>query len=161
MNIVQPVSKLIAQDPKVVISIGTSMPTVKLINQFFEQGYFGTRFFGIDSTFLAKEILHYKGAPLRFTSSVPDPITSQIPLAQNYRKHLTQYFPDQDHSILSFAYYASAAILCTALMQSHMPLANSDIITHIESLKKSSIQGFQIDFDPSNRHVFGKKIWLI
>jgi ABC-type branched-subunit amino acid transport system substrate-binding protein len=161
MNIAKPADALMATDPRTIICIATSMPTVKLINNFFQNGFFGTTFLGIDSTFLVKDILRDQGSSIHYASAVPDPITSNIELAQNYRAQLAQYMKDPDYSILSFAYFTSATIMCHALKNSRKPLNNESIIAYLQSLKNTEIQGFPINFDPTNRYIFGNKVWLI
>lgn len=160
MDIATPVSKLIPYDPKVVICLSTSMPAIKVIDQFFQMGHFGTRFFGIDSTFLAKDIAASKGIGFYFTAPVPNPATSELALAKEYRAALTHYFPDDGYSTLAFSYYAGAAIVIKAL-QSITTITPATIIGEIESMKNTTVQGLPINFDTSNRHIFGNKIWLI
>jgi ABC-type branched-subunit amino acid transport system substrate-binding protein len=161
MDIARPTKKLIKEDPRVVISIGTHIPTEKMINQFFENGLFGTQFFGIDSTFLVKDILSSKGVKFSHTSLVPDPTTSQIELATQYRQDMATYFPQEDLSALSFEYYAATALLTTVMQNLREPLTQDAIIKQLETLKNTSILGFPVDFDPATRSVFSRKIWII
>jgi len=160
MNIESAATNLLKKDPRAVICIGTSMPTVKLINAFFENGFFGTQFLGIDSTFLVPELLRYKGASFKFVSAVPDPLKSSLPIAQEYRAAFSSYLDSTDYSTLSFSYFISTAIVCKALEQTTL-FSNEAIIKEIESFKSTTISGFPIAFDASNRYVFGEKLWLI
>lgn len=162
MDIFSPANRLINADPRIVICIGTNMPIVKCINRFFECGHFGTRFFGIDSTFLVPDILQQKGAFFHYTSTVPNPITSTIPLAQEYRQNLADYFPQENPSALSFAYYVATTIIVRALQQIHdNQLSPEAIIKNIELMKNYTIKGFSITFDETNRYALGKNVWLI
>ncbi len=161
MDIARPAQQLLDKDPKVVICISTSQPAVKLINYFFEQGHFDTRFFGVDSTFLVQDILQYKGASFHYASSVPDPRTSDIQLATDYQRDLKHYFPDQDLSVLSFAYYVSASIIVHAAQQIAQSVTPESLLKEITAMTDTTIKGFPVHFDPKNRHAFGKKIWII
>ena len=73
MDITTPAKKLIETDPKVVICLSTSKPTIKLINKFYEAGHYGTKFMGIDSTMFVPTILRRKGVKFSYASSMPNP----------------------------------------------------------------------------------------
>jgi branched-chain amino acid transport system substrate-binding protein len=161
MNISKPCVTLFDIDPRAIISIATSVPTVKLINYFFNKGSFGTMFYGIDSTFLVKDILHTQGSYFHYTSSVPDPLTSDIVIAQEYRANMSFNTADPDYSILSFSYYIAANLICQALEHAHNGISNATIIQYLESLKKTSFKGFPVNFDTTNRYLFGNTVWLI
>jgi len=161
MDIQTPAHRLIQQDPRVVICISTSIPTLKLINYFFRSGHFGTQFFGIDSTFLVQKIAKKsRGINFQYASPVPNPSTSTIPLAQHYRNDLKKYFPDDPVSILSFTYYTAASIIVQALSSLPSITANA-LVEQIGTMTKTDLQGFAVTFDPSNRQAFGQKTWLI
>ncbi len=161
MDIHTPAHQLMKVDPKLVICLSTSSPAVKLINYFFERGHFGTQFLGIDSTFLVPEILKNKGASFHFSSSVPNPQTTDIPLAAAYKQALAQFTPDAEPSVLSFAYYISATILVRALKNISGEITKEKIIQAIEAMRTFDLDGFSINFNPNNRHIFGHKTWII
>jgi len=161
MDIQTPAKMLTEKDPRVVVCVGTSMPTTKLINNFFENGQFGTTFLGIDSTFLVNKILGSKGARFKYSSAVPDPKTSSIALAKEYCNALQRYFPDEEPTALSFTYYVCASIVIQALKMVEGDITQEAVIAAIEKMKNYDLHGFTVDFDASNRHAFGKKVWII
>jgi branched-chain amino acid transport system substrate-binding protein len=161
LDIVKQADQIIATDPKIVICISTSMPSVRLINRFFEKGHYATLFFGIDSTFFVGEILKNKGAYFTYTSPVPNPFSDSLPIAQQYRQALRKYHPEQSINILSFTYYLAASILVDAMKKVQGDISKEKIITQIESMTNYDLGGFTIQFDPTTRHAFGKTISLI
>ncbi|QQR49214.1 ABC transporter substrate-binding protein [bacterium] len=161
MNIVAAANQLIKSDPKVVICLATSMPTVRLINHFFECGHYATKFFGIDSTLFVGNILRSKGVDFYYTSAIPDPVTSQIRIAQQYREDLKKYLPNETPNILSFTYYLSAAIIVEALKKIDGPVTKEKIISQIETMHDYNCGGFIVNFDPTTRHAYGSTITLI
>jgi len=161
LNIYTPAQKLVDKDPRAIFCISTSMPTVKLINYFFENGCISTRFFGIDSTFLVKDILRFKGVPFHYASSVPDPVVSTIPLAQEYRNDLAKYFMDEDPNVLSFSYYLGARLITDALKKVSTPISADTVLDQLSAMKETEFGGMPIHFDGNNRHIFGQKIWII
>ncbi|MFA6263847.1 MAG: ABC transporter substrate-binding protein [Candidatus Babeliales bacterium] len=160
MDVAAPATELIKKAPKIIICVCTATPVVELIKYFFEHGSFGTQFFGIDSTFPVKDILSYTGAAFYYASSVPDPATSDIPLAVEYRQAMSSFFPDEPLSILSFTYYLCARIIIDAL-QKASDSSKEAIIQNIVAMKKTELGGYPLDFDPNTRFLFGKKTWII
>jgi len=152
---------LIESDPKIVICIGTSTPTARLINKFFERGHYDTIFMGIDSTMFTSDVLKDKGVQFYYSSSVPNPTKSTFELAQQYRKDLAQYFPYESPNILSFTYYICAAIVVEALKKIEGPITPDTIVKQIEQMQHYNIKGFTVEFDAHDRHAFGKTISII
>lgn len=160
-DITKAAEKLIQADPKIVMCISTSMPTVKLISNFFENGHYATEFIGVDSTLFVGSILKDKGAHFYYSSSVPDPINSTIKIAQDYREDMQKYYPNDSFNILSFAYYISTAILVQSIQRINGPITKESILDKIEKMQNTDIDGFSITFDKSTRHAFGKDIKII
>ncbi len=153
-------SALCNADPRVIICISTGMPAVKIINLLFRKGFYGCTFFGIDSTFLIPEILATKGVPFSYSASVPDPITSTISLAQQYRDDLEKFYPDEKPTILSFAYYICGRLIIDAISQ-RQSLDKQIIMQALESMENYNFHGFPVHFNPQNRYLFGQKTWLL
>ncbi len=158
LNFKKQTESLAANDPRAVAFVSTSLPAVKVIKSFFESGLYGASFFGIDSTFMVKDILHNRGISFHYTSPVPHPKTSSLALADQYKKHLKEFFPEAQPDTLSFTYYLCAAIFVDALKQNTSP---GSVISSIEKMHDHDIGGFKISFDPTNRHAFGSQIYLI
>ncbi len=161
MNIKRSAKKLLKADPKVIICISTTPPTVKLISNFFEHGDFGTTFLGIDSAFLVGDILREKGAKFFYSSAVPDPKDASIPIVKEYQENLTKFFPEEVFNILSLTYYISAKIITLAIKNLTGPITKEKIIAQIEQMQDYDLGGFKVDFNPQNRHAFGEKVSLI
>ena len=160
LDLSKPLTLLCSSDPRVIICISTSMPAVKIINMLFRKGFYGCTFFGIDSSFLVPTILKTKGVPFSYSSSVPNPINSSIPLAVQYRRDLAALFPDEPVNILSFAYYICARLIIDAINRQQ----NTDkqaIMKALENMKNIDFDGFPISFNEQNRYLFGQRTWLL
>ncbi len=159
LNVKSRTKKLVASDPQAVISLATSYPTVKLINIFFENGLFGTRFFGIDSTFLVGQELRNKGVSFHYSSPVPSPIDPSIEIVKKYQECLKKYLPKEQFNILSLAYYIQTKIIIQALLQSteNGLVTKEKLIEQLEKMQNYNLDGFQINFNPQNRHLLGEK----
>ena len=82
-------------------------------------------------------------------------------IVKQYQEDLKKYFPKQSFNILSLAYYISAKIIVHALKSIKGKITKEKIISEIEKMKKFDLDGFTVDFDPSNRHAFGQNISII
>lgn len=160
LDLSKSLTALCSTDPRIIICISSSMPAVKIINLLFRKGFYGCSFYGIDSTFLVPSILATKGAPFSYSSSVPNPADSPIPLAKAYRQDLAQFYPDETPSILSFAYYICGRLILESInnQQSADPLA---ILSALELMKDYDFYGFPINFNAKNRYLFGQQTWLL
>lgn len=153
--------KLLKSDPKVVICIATSMPTVKLIGNFFKQGHYATEFVGVDSTLFVGDILKDKGAHFCFSSSVPNPQSDQSKIAKQYRQDIDKYYPNDSYNVLSFSYYTSAAIIVEAIKTIEGVVTKEKIISQVEGMKNFNLDGFNVNFDSGTRHAFGSDVAII
>jgi branched-chain amino acid transport system substrate-binding protein len=161
MDIATPAAELIKKSPKVVLCVCTGTPVVELIKYFFEQGCFSTQFFGVDSTFPVKDILKYTGVAFSYSSAVPDPETSDMQLATDYNQAMASFFPDEPPSILSFTYYLCARIIVEAMQKTPEDISKETIIKNIIALKNTELGDYPLNFNPSDRFIFGKKVWII
>jgi len=161
MDIESPSRKLINADPKIVICSATSMPTVKLINNFFEHGHYGTTFIGIDSTMFVGTILKRRGVSFHYASPMPNPKTSDKPIVQEFRQDMKEYFPNDPLNILSLSYYIHAAIVSEALQKIDGPITKEKLLEQIQAMKNYDLGGFTVNFDPSTRHAYDHNISIL
>jgi ABC-type branched-subunit amino acid transport system substrate-binding protein len=161
MDVASPTKDLIKSDPKVVVCLSTSMPAVKLIDKFLEGGHYGTKFIGIDSTMFVGKILKRRGIPFSYTSPMPDPEKSNLPIVKQFRQDMKKYAPKDPINILSLAYYIHAAIIEEALKKIVGQITKEKLIAEIESMKNYNIGGFTVDFDKQSRHAYPHNISIL
>jgi len=161
MDIKTPSQKLIKADPKIVICLATSMPTVKLINNFFEQGHYGTKFIGIDSTMFVETILQRKGVVFHYASPMPNPQTSEKRIVREFREDMKKYFPTDPLNILSLSYYLHAALIADALGKIEGPITKEKLLNQMEILQQYDLGGFSVTFDKETRHAYPHTISIL
>jgi len=161
MDITRSADEIIKTDPKVVACLATNRPVVKLINRFFEKGYYGTTFIGIDSTCLVPILLKEKGAKFYYTSQVPDPLDDSLPIVKEYQETIKKYYPKETFNIMSLTYYISAKIAVEALKKIRGKITKEKLLNEIELMQDFDIGGFKVNFDPQTRHAFGQDITII
>lgn len=155
MDIHTPAKRLKQSDPKVVLCLGSSQPVAKLMSRFFELGHYGTTFIGIDSTMFVPAILRAKGAAYAYTSTVPDPQTSTLQVARDYRHDSQLFFEHDTLNILSFSYYIHAGIIVKALQAvGNNATLLAKIVPQIEAMNNADIGGFSITFNEKTRHAY-------
>jgi len=148
-------------DPKVIVCLTTSTPVVRIISNLLEEGHYGTIFIGIDSTLFAKEMLKDRGVNFNFTSAVPDPETSKIGIAIEYLEAMQKHFPEETYNVLSFTYFIAASIIGEAMKKVSGKLTGQKVIEQIELMQSYDLGGFKVNFDPADRHAFGKQVSMI
>lgn len=155
MDIHTPAKRLKKADPKVVLCLGSSQPVTKLMSRFFELGHYGTTFIGIDSTMFVPDILRAKGAAYAYTSTVPNPHTSTLQVARDYRHDSQLFFEHDILNILSFSYYIHAGIIVKALEATDDSTSLlTTIIPRIEAMENTDIGGFSVTFNKKTRHAY-------
>lgn len=154
----KPCQALAATEPKAVACVGTSMAMVKLVKSFFTGGQYSTMFLGIDSTCMAREIVKDLGAAIQYTAAVPNPKTSDLPIAKEFVAALAAYDKNAIPNVLSFTYYISTKLLLEGLAKT---TSRPTLMKHFEDLTQHDIGGFTVNFDRTNRQLFGQKSYLI
>lgn len=161
MNIFNTAESIMKSDPKIVLCLSTSMPAVKLINYFFEKGYYGTRFIGIDSTFLVEEILKARGVPFAYGSYVPSATKKKYAIVREYQEDLKKYAPKQKPNILGLSYYIHAAIVVEGLKQIKGEITKENLLLKIEGMHDFNLGDFIVNFDPATRHAYPLETTII
>lgn len=160
-EIEQPAKTLIKSNPKLVVCMTTSMPAVKMINEFLESGHYGTSFIGTDSTLFVSNILRKKGVPFAYASNFPNPSKSNVPIIKNFREDMLRFFPKDGQTILSLAHYIHADIIINALKKITGKVTKEKVIEQIEKMKQYDLGGFTINFNKDTRQAYTGEIHII
>lgn len=158
-DLTKAVQSLISINPRLIVCVSTSTPCVRLINELFMHGVYGTMFCGIDSTFMVPHVLQSKGIQFKCSGIVPDPEQDKSLLVEQYKQDLALYCPDEKASTLSLTYYICARLLAEALERAENASVAA-VVKYFEAIKEQSFLGFPLNFNPLNRHVFGEKVWI-
>lgn len=162
-RIEQAAADIIKADPKIVVCICTDVAAVRLVNTLLKAGLFGIEYFGVDSTYRVPAILRRNGITFSYASPVPYPSTgSSLGIINSYLKHLAEFYPEEEPTILSFTYYIYAMVVVRA-MKAHPKAIHDDkaLIEAIEGMKNYDLDGITINFNPANRHILGEDIIII
>jgi len=161
MDISAHAKKLIEADPKLVICLSTSKPTIKLINKFFVAGHYGTQFIGIDSNLFVPTIMKRRGVKFAYSSPMPNPQKSNLIIVKMFREDMKKYFPDDPINILSLSYYIHASIIIEAMKKITGEITKEKIIGQIEDMQDFDLLGFKVNFNDENRYAYEHKIEIL
>jgi ABC-type branched-subunit amino acid transport system substrate-binding protein len=150
--------KLRAFNPEAILFFATS-PAVRGIITLMGVDYFASRkLLGI-SVFedAFEQFIKDIGITFIFTRVVPNPHTSQLEIAQEYREQSKKY--DMKVDKLAFEMYINASILFYLIERINGPITKETIIDAAESIKDYDLKGFSLNFNPETREL-SHTIWL-
>jgi len=96
-----------------------------------------------------RSFLRDYGLSCHVALAVPDPQTSDIPIAQEFREQMNKLGWPQD--VFAFEGYIAIQLLSHALSQIKQPAQPSDIVAWFEQLDQYNFKGLELTFDPETR----------
>lgn len=138
----------------------TAAATQEFIRQLGASMLANTKLFAI--SFAAESTLRRyaknHGLNFLFGAVVPNPKTTQAPIARRYRKAM-------DHANLSYDVFSFEAFLATSIFINaieqlgNKPITSSNILRQLESIKSQNFEGISINFNTNTRSL-SKHVWL-
>lgn len=124
------------------------------VNEAINKHFFANSFIAEKSfRFFVKEF----GLRFLFSSTVPDPVTSQTLIAQEYRQAMDTLKKTYDR--FSFESYIGTDLFINVLKEIDEPITRQKIMNKLESLHDYNYKGLILDFDPLTRSL-AQSIWL-
>ena len=145
--------------PQTIGCFSTILPTVELINQLGSEYFLRKIFFGITSlcsdTF--RKFLEERGIKNVFSFVVPDPDSSLLEIAKEYRSIMKKL--GRHTSADSLEGYIGTSLFIETLKHIEFPFTKKKIIKYLESIKDYSFKGLKLNFNFATRGL-SKSIWL-
>ncbi len=104
-----------------------------------------------------RNFLQYYGLSALFSQVVPNPLTSPLPIAQEYRKDITAYGMTPD--TYSFEGYIYGALTADLVKKIEGPITQDSLARVVEKLKGYSFKGLTLTYDPAHRQILND-LWL-
>jgi ABC-type branched-subunit amino acid transport system substrate-binding protein len=158
---VQDSAKKIADEhPDAVLCISRRHATYNFILHAVNQGLTQASYLGT-SYLLPLQVMLKSARGINFisTATTPDPITSTLPIVDEYRKSMSEYFPQQQLSTISLFSYISASIFVELLQKVSGIPTPEKIVRVMQGLKKYPFGGLTLDFDPNKRTLL-ENLWI-
>lgn len=153
--------ELMQADPEAVISLGTYLPTSRLISRFIRHRFFHTKFYALENCCLVSNILKTgMGSNFAYTSCMPHPASLHCyPLGEDYLRCLKKFCPTQVPTVIGFAYFLHASIIVRALSSLELNLFPAKdlkfyLCQAIEKLSEVDLGGVLVDFNFANRQAY-------
>lgn len=160
VNVAEAADILSKSSPEVVICIAIYWPAYNFIKAMLNKGQEKITYMGVSDVALIQDYLEKsRGVSLITTSIVPNPWTSKLQIAKDYRDAMKQYLPNYRLSLISFEGYICATLLEERLKKIVPPITKEKIITSIEECKNIDFKGIPINFNPLTRTLL-HKLWL-
>lgn len=115
---------------------------------------FGVSFLGEESF---RRYIRAQGLQVLFGAVVPNPNTSQLQIAKDYRKLMDEYkYP---YDVFSFEAYIGTSILFDALEKIEPPFTKEKILKQLQSLKNYDLKGLPLTFNPNTQSLL-PYVWI-
>jgi ABC-type branched-subunit amino acid transport system substrate-binding protein len=155
LNVTQAATTIANKEPSVIICVAQARPAYNFICQILNRGLYNTTILGISRLVTIQKTLREArglGADRFITSSaVPNPRTSKLQIAQEYRQTLAQYAANKSPSTFSFEGYINAALLTECLKLVHPPFTVEKLRGVMEKLHRVRFKGLILNFNPETR----------
>ncbi len=146
-------------DPDVIGFFGPSIAAQGLIRQMSTKKLANKLMYGL--SWLAGETLHNflkeKGLQMIIPNLVPDPKTSDVPIAKEFREAAQKANVSLDAN--TFEGYVNGALLVYLLEQIEGEITTDKLIKSAENIKDVDFQGIKLNFDPKSR-VLSQQSWI-
>jgi len=148
------IKKVEDSHPEALVFFSANTPSAALVRALGTPYLVNKYLFGI--TFLSdafKYFLAEKGLPFIISRVVPNPQTSTLQIAQEYRAHLKRYAPDSTPSVDSFEAYINACLLIDVMEKIDGEITKDKIIAAFENMHHYEFKGLTLNFDPKTREL--------
>lgn len=155
LNVTQAAATIANKEPSVIICVAHARPAYNFICQILNKGLYNTTILGISTLVTIQKTLREArglGADKFITASVvPNPRTSKLKIAQEYRQTLAQYAANKSPSPFSFEGYINAALLVECLKLVTPPFTVEKLRGVIATLHRVRFKGLILNFNPDTR----------
>lgn len=153
------VDKIRDAQPEALGLFSTASATEELFRQLGVNTLASMRLFGISPLFdgMFNVTVKRLGVPCIYSRVVPDPATSGLLIAREYRRLFNESgFALGDYS---FEAFIGTSLLVEVLRSLQEPITKDAIIAAFESMNKYHFKGLELSFDSQSRSL-GRDVWL-
>ena len=153
------VEKIKAFQPIAIGLFSAALQTKSFLRQLGIQNLSNKHLFGL--SFLAtppmRQFAQRYGLNIIFGAVVPNPDTSQLEIAKEYRKAMDKFkYP---YDVFSFEGYIAMSILIDVMHKIEPPITKDKILKKLESLHNYNFKGLILNYNPKER-TLARYIWI-
>lgn len=147
---------------KAVVMVSVDAPTVKFI-KYAKEDFPNLKFFllsPINLSVVKKELKEFYSDI--FTTQVVPPFDSDLPIVQEYKKNLKEFYPNEELNLIALEGYISAKIFMEVIKDLDKDnITKESIASAFNNAKKIDIGlGYKSSFNKQS-HEYSEKIWFI
>lgn len=164
VNIESALSKLLDSpyEIKTVVMVSVDAPTIKFI-KYAKEDFPNLKFFllsPINLDIVKKELKEFQSDI--FTTQVVPPFNSNLPIIEEYKKNLKEFYPNEKLNLIALEGYISAKIFMEVIKDiDKNNITKESIAKAFNNSKEIDIGlGYQNSFDKFT-HQYSQKIWFI
>ena len=159
VNIATAVKKIASAAPDVILCIAQARPAYNFIQQILNKGLHATTFVGLSHLMaIQKTLKKSRGINAIISSVVPNPITSKLQIAKEYRADMKKYLPNKLPSTLSFEGYINALLFLEAIKNTKSPLTVKKVLKTISHIR-GNYKGLELKFDKKSLSL-SNVVWI-
>ncbi len=146
--------------PNALIFLAQPRPAYNFISNALNTNLNNCLFLGLSNLGVIQNLLKTsRGLDIAVTSVVPQASTSQLPIAQEYRRAMHSFLTSHDDSPFYFESFITLALLDKSLTTLGNNLSIPSLIHALESLHNENFKGLHLNFDPSDRSL-SSAVWI-
>ena len=159
-NFREQADKIKAAQPDAIGFLSQEPQSKELIRQIGIDMIVHSKLFAISSTCATpfKNFVKKIGLSFLYSNVVPDPFTSELQIAQEFRALLNKKW-HYNYSLYAFEAFIATNVLIDALEHLEAPYTSEKIIKLLESYKDYSLKGLNLTFNPKTRTLL-QSVWL-
>lgn len=146
--------------PNALIFLAQPRPAYNFISNALNTNLNNCLFLGLSNLGVIQNLLKTsRGLDIAVTSVVPQASTSQLPIAQEYRRAMRSFLTSHDDSPFYFESFITLALLDKSLTALGNNLTIPSLLHTLESLHHENFKGLRLNFDPSDRSL-SSAVWI-
>lgn len=160
INISAAVKNIVASAPNAIICIGQARPSYNFIQQALNLGLHQTTFLGLGQLYsIQAPLKKSRGVNIYTSSVVPNPLTSKLAIAKEYRTDMKKYFANKPLSPFSLEGYINATLFYAALTYTNPPLTPQKILAVLTQFNNFKFKGLTLTFNTQTR-ALSPAVWI-
>lgn len=160
VNVQQAVEKIKNSLPEVIFFFSVQTTSEEFVRIYGLYELANVSLLGISPlTDAFKDHLRDMGLTVFLSRVVPDPVTSDLAIAKEFREALAKYMPDEPVTDTVFEAYINAQFLVDTLKNMSEPFTIEKLATYFTGIKNVNYKGLQLNFDPQTRTLM-HDVWI-
>lgn len=160
INVANAVSIIADSNPNVVFCIASSRAAYNFIRRALNQGLHKSLFVGLSNLHVIQGLLKSsRGMDIAVTSVLPNPETSDLPIAKEYRNNSRELLKGVPLSAASFEGYINTAILMKCLGDVQGVLSAEKLLAVAKKFQNTDLGGLKLTYF-HDINALSKGIWI-